>query len=156
MKKPETIGFLLSLSVPGSTWRMDLSEEQLNCHPFVQLRRTLDKFYISYKSCDTLPGWYNLNHDWLQLYVPLRAMTQEYRIGFASDWWPEELRDYLDKGLEDGRLIMMVSYVELRKNFPRKTKPCFQEEVDKILQMLNTPEHYYLFKKYNLKFLDWV
>ena len=155
MKKPETIGFLLSFSVPGSTWMHDLSEEEFNDHPFVKLRRALEKFNIPYKCCDTLPSWWDLNQDWLQLYVPERAMIQHYRIGF-SEWWPDILRQYLQTALDTGKIILVVHQVQLSRNFPRKNKTNFQEEIDRILFTLNSEHDNTLFKKYGLKFLDWV
>lgn len=100
---------LVSLTIPGTR------KEHRN-HPFlIELTQKLEELGISSHSVDTIPGWGNLNQDWLEfncevytswgwcVLVPLIGIPYP---GASWDWATE-----FHKQLHDGSILMHLSYI---------------------------------------------
>ena len=61
-----------------------------------------------YTWVDSIPGWWNLNQDWFEFYANVNIEWSGIRIKAFSE---KEWKPFLDR-LNQGKLIMMLSYVE--------------------------------------------
>lgn len=131
-KEKTCVGFLLYISIAGYN---GFQEPDGKHDLYWELIAQLDKAGIDITSVDTIPGWFNLNQDWIQVYVPHRAIDQQYRVGL-TDWWPENLRFMLEQGLDSGLIIMQVNYLMASRNMPKKDKQNFNSFRDQIIKKL--------------------
>lgn len=91
---------VLNITSPGT--RVPLEE-----NPDIRtLQEMLSRAGIVYKRVDTIPGWYNLNQDWLEFEDVVETHWGTCKILSLSqgDW------EKLQSLLEEGRLLMMVHY----------------------------------------------
>lgn len=149
-KEKMYLGFLVSISIPGHTGFLDTpkSEEYWNLYSKFEVAR------VKATSVDTIPGWFNLNQDWIQVYVPIEGIKQDYYVGL-TDWWPAELRELLEKGLLDGSVIMMVSTISASRRVPKKTKKNYSEFKQKLFEKVAQGFNSDTFKEYGIKFEEY-
>jgi hypothetical protein len=131
-KEKTLVGWLLYISIAGYN---GFSEPDGKEDIYWALIEKFKNAGIHITSVDTIPGWFNLNQDWIQVYVPYRAIGQHYRVEL-TDWWPQDLKFLLDEGLESGLILMQVKYLVASKSMPKKDKQNHDVFRDQLIEKL--------------------
>jgi hypothetical protein len=70
----------------------------------------LNKYGIEWYTCDTISGWFNLNQEWIETKT-LIEMETGWNFVLPLHWDKED-RINLKSMVDDGKIIIIVHYVE--------------------------------------------
>ena len=85
-----------------------------NNENIIKILNLFKKYEIKYHTCDTIAGWFNLNHEWIETQTPIEAETRWNSVLPIN--WSNEDNELFKTLIYTGKIIVKVWYIKEDEN----------------------------------------